>query len=314
MRPRGSLTTKIVLAVVTVAGVVVMGGVADADPAGITLQYRCSMPLFPEQPMTVRLTWNAPKSVPVNRNTPIVPFNAVATMGADVTQGLHLVGAATLEGSADATGVVAAPEGNADVHVPLTVPRKAVPASGPVTVVASGKTPVLVFHRPGHATITVGSGFAVHLSPKTAEGGPAGIDRVDASCTLDPGQDTVLTSFGITAPRANPAPAPGRPTGPTAAAGSTAPGTRGTVAAGRHGSAAAQAPATAPSSGVSVAGDTSTAATHGTAFPTVSTTGLAAVVAPWLIGGVLLVVGAVLGCVWWLRRRHRRGQGHPGSL
>jgi hypothetical protein len=275
------------------------------------------MPLFPKQPMTVRLTWNAPKSVAVGRKTPIVPFNAVATMGAAVTQGLDLISAATVEGRADATGVVAVPEGNTKVGVPLTVPRTDVPASGPITVVASGTTPELVFHRPGHATVTVGREFAVHLIPKTADGGSTMVGQVDASCTLDPGQDTVLTSFEITAPRGSPAPTPGGRTGPTAAAGrgSAASGTRGTDAAGPSVSAAAQAPSTAPSSGVSQTGDTSTTATHGTAFTTVSTAGLAAAVAPWLVGGAILLVGAVLGCVWWLRRRHRRnGQAHPGSL
>jgi hypothetical protein len=272
------------------------------------------MPLFPEQPMTVRLTWNAPKSVAVGQKTPIVPFTAVATMGDAVTQGLDAINAATVEGSADATGVVAAPEGNPTVHVPLTVPRTDVPPSGPITVVASGTTPALVFRQPGKATITVGNEFAVHLIPKTADGGSTWIGQVDASCTLNPGQDTVLTSFEITAPRGNPAPTPGGPTGPTAATGGGS-GTRATDAAGPSGSSAAQVPSTAPSSGVSQTENTSTTATHGTAFTTMSTADLAAAAAPWLVGGAILVVGAALGCVWWLRRRHRRGgQGHPDSL
>jgi hypothetical protein len=302
------------LAAVTAAGGVGGAGPADAGPDGITLRYTCSMPLFPTQPMTVRLSWNAPKSVPVGRHTPIVPVTAVATMGDAVTKGLDVISAATVEGRADATGVVAAPEGSTPAGLALTVPKTDVPKSGPITVVASGKTPVFVFHRAGHATITVGSAFAVRLTPKTADGGSTFLDQVNASCTLTPGQDTVLTSFEITPPRAEPA--PGRTAKPAAGTGggSIPSGKKAPAAPRPSGSAAAGTPSTAPSSGVSVIGDTGPAATHGTALTTVSATGLAAAVAPWLALGVALIVGAVLGCVWWLRRRHRRGQGDLDSL
>lgn len=315
MTSRARIATGIVLAAVALAGGVGMGP-AVADPAGTTLRYQCSMPLFPSQPMTVRLTWNAPKSVASGRKTPIVPFRAVATMGAVVTQGLNAIRAATVEGSANATGVVAAPEGGTEVDLPLTVSRTKVPASGPITVVASGTTPELVFHRPGHATITVGREFAVRLIPKNADGGSTMIGQVDASCTLEPGQDIVLTSFEITAAGGNPAQTSGGSTRPTAAGGgSPASGTRGTVAGGPRGSVAAQVPGAGPGSRVLPTVDTGTAATHGTAFATVSTAGLAAAVAPWLVGGVILVVGVVLGCVWLLRRRHRHGgRGQSDSL
>lgn len=315
MTPPARIAARVVLVAVTVAGAVGMGcaGSSVAGPAGTTLRYQCSMPLFPVQPMTVRLTWNAPKSVPVGQKTPIVPFTAVATMGAAVTQGLDVINAATVEGSADASGDVAAPDGNTNVRVPLTVPKTDVPPDGPITVVASGITPELTFHRPGHATITVGSEFAVHLIPKTADGGTTLLGPVDASCTLNPGQDTRLTSFDIAAPPGQPAPPPAAPTTATGS-GPIAPGPRQTGTTGPRGSVATQTPSTAPSSGVSPTEDTTTAATHDTAF-TAPAARLAAAAAPWLVGGALLVIGAVLGCVWWLRRRHRRGgPGHPDSL
>jgi hypothetical protein len=312
MTPLARITSVVVLAAVMAVGA---GGMAAAGPGGTTLRYRCAMPLFPEQPMTVRLTWNAPKSVAVGRKTPIVPFDAVATMGDAVTQGLHLISAATVEGSATATGVVAAPGGNTTVSVPLTVPRTPVPATGSITVVASGSTPELVFHRPGHASVTVGREFTVRLVPKTADGGSTVVGQVDASCTLEPGQDTVLTSFEITAQQTNPAPTSGRPAGPpatTRGGGPSGPETQGT--AGPSGPSTARNSSTAPSSEIPATGDTSTPATHDTAFTTVSTAGLARAVAPWLVAGAILVVGTVFGCVYWLRRRHRRGRDHPGSL
>ena len=313
MTPLARITSGVLLAaVMAVDG----GGMAAAAGSGGTaLRYRCAMPLFPEQPLTVRLTWNAPKSVAIGRKTPIVPFEAVATMGDAVTQGLDLIGAATVEGSATATGVVATPGGNTTVSVPLTVPRTPVPAAGSITVVASGRTPELVFHQPGHATVTVGREFAVRLIPKTADGGSTMVGQVDASCTLEPGQDTVLTSFEITAPQTNPAPTPGRPAGPTATTRGGGPGTPETQGtAGPTDPPTARNSSTAPSSKIPATGDTSTSATHDTAFTAVSTAGLTEAAAPWLVAGAILVVGTVLGCVYWLRRRHRRGRDHPGSL
>ncbi|MGB3438273.1 MAG: DUF6801 domain-containing protein [Actinophytocola sp.] len=292
MTPLARITSGVVLAaVMAVSG----GGMAaGAGSGGTTLRYRCAIPLLPEQPMTVRLTWNAPKSVAVGQKTPIVPFDAVATMGDAVTQGLAFIGAVTVEGSATATGVVAAPEGNTPVSLPLTVPRTPVPSAGSITVVASGRTPGLVFHRPGHASVTVGNEFAVRLVPRTADGGSTSFD---ASCTLEPGQNTVLTSFEITAPQANPAPTPGRPTGPAATTGGGGPSTPETPGtAPPTGPPTARSSSTAPSSEIPVTGDPSTPATHDTAFTAVSTAGLTKAAAPWLVAGAILVAGTVLGC------------------
>jgi uncharacterized protein DUF6801 len=315
MTPLARFVSGAAVIVVMAVSSVSLGGTGIAEPAGTTLRYRCAMPLFPEQPMTVRLSWDIPKSVPVGQKTPNVPFKAVATMGAVVTDGLDAISAATVEGTADASGVVAAPEGNTTVGIPLTVPKTNVPPSGPISVVASGTASALVFHRPGRATITVGSEFTVRLTPRTADGGPTLIDQVDASCTLDPGQNRVLTSFEITAPRAEPAPAPDRPVPPATDGAATASGTPGTVTASPHGSTAAEDRATATSSGVPATRSTDATTAQGTAFTAVSSAGLADTFAPWLTGGAILVVVVVLGCVWWIRRRHRRGaRGHPGPL
>jgi hypothetical protein len=331
----GTMTTplaRIASGIVLTAVMAVSGGemAAASGAGGITLRYRCAMPLFPEQPMTVRLTWNAPKSVPVGKKTPVVPFDAVATMSGAVTQGLAAIGAVTVEGTATATGAVAAPGDSRPVSVPLAVPRTPVPPSGSITVPANGRTPELVFQRPGHATVTVGREFTVSLVPRTADGGTTFIGDVDASCALEPGQDTVLTSFDITAPPKAPAPGPGRPTGPAATEG---PGTTGTQKApeapeapettGTPGTTGKAGPVASPTAGtpssttnseISATGGTSTTAAHDAAFTTVSAKGLAKVAAPWLAAGAILVAGTVFGCVFWLRRRHRRGRHHPGAL
>jgi hypothetical protein len=296
----------VMIVVMTIGG----GGVAVAAGSdGTILRYRCAMPLFPEQLMTVRLTWNAPKSVVAGQKTPIVPLKAVATMGSAVTDGLNMVGAATVEGRAIATGVVSVRGDDELASLPLTVPRTPVPSEGATTVVANGKTPELVFHRPGHGTITVGREFDVRLLPKTDDGGLTMVDEVEASCALEPGQDTVLASFEVTAPRAKPAPTAGKPAAPTATrnGGPHASETRGAPGTtGPGDSSTAPNSSTAPSSEILVTSETDTTAAHNTAFTPVSTRGLAAAAGPWLVAGAILVVGTILGCVYWLARRRRR--------
>jgi hypothetical protein len=239
--------------------------------------------------MTLQLTWNAPNSVPVGSSTPVVPVNGTATIGDIVTQVLGMIGATTVEGSLDPTGVVVAPEGNLHIAVPVTVPRTDVPTSGPITVAASGTTPVLLFHRPGHAMITADNTFSVHIVPRDANGDLTFAGQLDAICTLDAGQNNILTSFEITA--------------------STPP------------TSTTREPARPPQNAVPPAMSTASAPS-GTVAPTATATGTmpgvakGSVVRQALVGlyrarGVILAAGiGFLGGVWWLKRRHRRGRGH----
>lgn len=310
------IAARVVLAAMTAAASmgVCGAGSSAADSAALTLQYTCSLPPFPDQAMTARLTWNAPNSVLVGQTTPVLPINATATMGAIVTQGLDLVGAATVEGRVDATGVVVAPEGHIGVTVPLTVPRTDVPAAGPITVGATGMTPVFMFRQPGHATITVGSGLAVHLTPRGAIGGPTAIGQIDASCTLNPGQNNVLSSFEITAPRTTSVPTTASTVG--GSTGSTGSGARGTVTAGPSSPVSSR---TAPVSvsataaagmGRSGSAPASATGTRDPAFATTASTAKQSTVDLRLVGSAVPAAGiGVFGYVWWLRRR-RGGQGH----
>jgi hypothetical protein len=293
---------RIVLAAVTAAVGMSLWGGGAANAAGLTLQYQCSLPPFPDQPMTARLTWNQPDSVLVGQNTPVIPVTATATLGDTVTQGLGFIGATTVEGSVDTAGVVVAPEGNLPASLPLTVPRTDVPASGPITVTANGATPVFVFHRTGHATITVDSGLTVHLLPRDASGNPTIAGQVDASCTLDPGQNDVLTSFEITAPiPAATGGSAGSPTGRTTR--TATPATPATAPTGQR------TPAPGTSTGVTssdIPGTGSTTSATTTRDLAVATASIVRrdIVDPRLVGAGFLVVGtALLGCVWWLVRR-----------
>jgi hypothetical protein len=187
------------------------------------------------------------------------------------------------------------------------VPRTEVPPPGPITVVATGQTPGLVFHQPGHATVTVDSGLSVHLVPKNASGSTV-FGEVDASCTLDPGQNTVLASFEITAVPTGGGATGGGPAGSGATrptGGPAASGTRATVTAGPSGPGSSPTTSAALSSAASQTAQPSATTAHDETVATASTARLAAV-DPLLVGGGILAVGAGC-CVWWLQRRRRRG-------
>jgi hypothetical protein len=294
---------RVVSAAVVMAGVAVWGaGPVAADSAGVTLRYTCTVAPFPGQAMTARLAWHVPDSVLVGQTTPALPIEVTATLSATVTYGAGLVGAATVSGRADAEGVVVAPEGDIGVTVPLTVPRTEVPASGPMTVMANGTTPGLVFHQPGPATITIGSVLVLRVDLQNADGGPAQVSHVDASCTLDPGQNNVLSSFEITAASLTTS----RDAGPTGT------GTDPTATHGPSGS--RPAPTGSPSPEVSVTTRPTTTTdlsgatgeAGGPVSPSATVVAAGRTVNWWLVGAALIVVAGASGWVWWLIRRRRR--------
>lgn len=289
-------------------------GLAAADPAGVTLHYTCSLAPYPDQPMTTQVTWDAPTSVVVGQTIPAVTVTATATIGPLVTSALGQVGAATVEGSAEGPGVVVAPEGNISSALQLYAPQTAVPASGPMTVQATGTTPQLVFRQPGHATVTVGNDFTAHVTLRDANGNPTGPGEVDPSCTLDPGQNTVVSSFDITSPVAPTPPrttktkmpgpgtrgpsTPGPSRSPSTATGSAAPSTAASVTA--TPTATTLAPVT-PTAVARAKGD-SPAST-----PAASWTGGPTGMGGWLVVAAVVTAGAgVIGGVWWRKRRRGR--------
>jgi Family of unknown function (DUF6801) len=287
-----------VLAVVVSVTSAGLGASADAAPAGPPLQYTCSLFSFADQAMTVRLTWTAPDSIMVGQASPARPVSAIATVGPAVTWAAGLVRAASFEGTVDATAVASTPEGDITIPVPLTVPRTAIPVSGPMNVGATGTTPSVVFHRPGHATISIGSVLTLHLTPYTADGAPTAIGQVTVSCRPDPGQNEVLKSFEITAPAGTPVPV--KPT--------TAPAAVPTTTAPR--------PTVTPSSSSSMSGtttvSTTTDRTWATTKPRAPAVSVAARTGPtagwWLAVGVIVAAVAGVTCgVWWLIRRRRTG-------
>lgn len=204
-----------------------------------------------------------------------------------------------------------APGGNIPVAARLTVPRTRVPASGPLTVHATGATPGLSFHRPGHATITFDNHLDLHFTPRDASGNPTAAGKVDFSCTVDPGQSTVVYSFDITPPPAS-SPTTGTtkpPASPTVNAPqtSTAPpgATSSTATSATTSSSAATSATTSPTETTLVA-PTATGTTGDRPLSTLA--GFENVIehgAGWLLtaAAILAAVAGVIGGVWRLTRR-----------
>lgn len=257
----------------------------------------------------MRLDWKAARTATVGRTTPPVTVDATATVGSTVTWALGLVGAASIEGSVNASGVVHAPEGSSAAALRLAVPLTGIPASGPMNVPASGTAPGRVFREPGPGTVTVGDSMTMHIVPRDAGGNPIPAGEVDLSCTLDPGQDAVLFAFEITP--APPSPGnTGRATTSTARPAQPGPGgsagTAGPAVPGPGGSSPVTTTPNADQPTTTLSAPELTTTTEPKIANTASATVVRQPAGPlwWLIGaGVLIMLVAAHGGLWLLRRR-----------
>lgn len=182
-----------------VAGLLAGVGTGAAAPVQVdkTLTFTCPFPLIGNQVLSTRIraTIDAPTSVGGELKT--TDFSATVTVPPTATQGLTLVGAATVEGSAEAGVTLDNAGSKLDIKIPgLTVPKTPVPAEGAFDVVASGPVPTAVIPKAGTTTVTVGN-YSTTLTPKKADGTDTGLGTFTSNCVLDPGQDPTLIRFDV---------------------------------------------------------------------------------------------------------------------
>lgn len=235
--------------------------IAGAGPAAAgehvvsaTFQYTCVDPSVSwagSQPMTGKLSWGFVSPMMVGQHTQALGISAVASVTSVEMGVLNSFGATSVQGTAEAPVEVHAPQGDISLTVPLGVPKTSVPSSGSMEVNATGTPPVLIPSRPGDGTITAGSTLTLQLTPLNASGGPTALGTVDATCTMDAGQNPVLGSFVIT-PKPSTAPAVVHPTGAPVTGSKTATGDSSSPSASGNSSASGSAvvvptvPATPP--------------------------------------------------------------------
>ena len=192
--------TRLLAAVCVTALSVLTVGAASARAAesSLTLGYTCSFALIGSQSVTVTYGQNLPGSV--TQGVPTSPTGATADIAvpAVVTEGLALLGAATVSGSAAADGSVANGAARFGGSVPFTVPSTAVPVSGAFTMHATGTFPSVTFPNAGTATITVGD-LSLTLTPLDSKGKPTALGTITVPCTQVSGQNNVLGTFSVVA-------------------------------------------------------------------------------------------------------------------
>lgn len=172
-------------------------GTGTAATASLTLVYSCPFPLIGTQDMSVKIdVADLPDAAVVGEPIPASRVTATATVPPTATQGLALVGAATVEGTAKATTRIDNAGAVLDVVPNLVVAKTNVPASGAFDTVATGTTPPVSFTNAGLTTMSVGN-FSTTLTPRRADGSETGLGTFTSDCTLKPGQATQLYQFTV---------------------------------------------------------------------------------------------------------------------
>ena len=121
---------------------------------------------------------------------------ATATVPANATMGLWLVGAKTVEGTATSQTLVDNAGTQQTVVADLVVAKTNVPTSGTFNTIATGGTPAITLANAGTTTINVGN-FSTTLTPRKADGSTTGLGTFTSNCTLKPGQVTKLHEFTV---------------------------------------------------------------------------------------------------------------------
>lgn len=198
------------MVVVALCGLGLTVSRAAADPGTVVLQYSCPLPIIGGQPLTATFTWpSALDTVTLDTHTARLPVAVTGSVAAAARTLASLVGAEWIQGTADVTAEVDAPQGDISETMTFTVPRTNVSSgSGPLVVPASGPMPSMFFSQTGTGTVVV-SGLVIHLATLTSTGSLTSLGDIDEACTLDSGQSDVVGSFRILpAPTPSPSPSP----------------------------------------------------------------------------------------------------------
>ncbi|GAB4003301.1 Ig-like domain-containing protein [Nocardioides ultimimeridianus] len=188
------------------AGLMATAGMGSADAATLNLNYTCTFPLINQQSVAVNMDVAVPATIPAGTASAPFDIKAIASLNANTTSGLSLIGAKTIEGSATAHAALQAPDVSLpNLGVPVSVAKTAVPTSGGFDVVATGQTPSITFPTAGAGTIDVGNLDLVIIA-RNSSGTPIILPGANpdgsfnAPCTPDAGQSLRLTTFTVTPP------------------------------------------------------------------------------------------------------------------
>lgn len=183
-------------AVGVAAGLAVLGlGAAPAAADTGTVNYTCTASILTNQAFTVVVHGTAPETAAVGDTVSLSGLSADVTVNSGATGALYwflgarsIAGTAQFDISVDNAGTPAALPATA-----MTVPSTPVPASGALTVVASGTGPS--FLTTGAGTVSFEAGpFTAALVTTNSTGGTS---DVPVACTPNTGQDLTIASTTV---------------------------------------------------------------------------------------------------------------------
>lgn len=167
---RTSRRCRNALAVVVVAALAVLAAAVPAHAASLEQTYKCLYPLMGDRALNVDIDADIPSQWERGVQTPPWDIRIDAEADLGTYQGLDLIGANRISGTATATVTVTAPGFTQRVKVPLTIPGVTKPPAPPLLLEGlSGQLPSLTFQQLGFATITV-DGIDMNLTPQRADG------------------------------------------------------------------------------------------------------------------------------------------------
>jgi hypothetical protein len=174
------------------------GSGAVAGQVPVILQYSCRLPYVGGTPVTATVGWpSGLQTTTVDTRTPSLPVEVAGTVAPAARTVVSLASIKWIEGTADVSAELMAPQGDISEKMKLTVPRtKVSTGSGPLTVPASGSIPSVLLSQTGQAKVVVGA-VVIHLATLTASGALSGLGNISFSCTLDSGQTGVVASLQI---------------------------------------------------------------------------------------------------------------------
>ncbi|GAA3946649.1 choice-of-anchor D domain-containing protein [Allohahella marinimesophila] len=186
-----------------VAGTILMTAhtMALAEPVTLDLELRCPFPLIGEQPIQARITADYPAEITASEGVPAITVDTITVVNEPSRQGLSLLGAVTVTGTAQSFTTISTTARDIESTVDLTVEPSPVPSTpGEFEVAAGGVAdPVALTDGdvgPGQVTV---DDLILSLRNLRADGTLAGmpVGEFTTDCEVVAGQDNVLASFDI---------------------------------------------------------------------------------------------------------------------
>ncbi|MAL99106.1 MAG: hypothetical protein CL583_11750 [Alteromonadaceae bacterium] len=189
---------------ISAAALALASGAVSAEPVNLELSYTCPFPLIGNQQVITNISSEMPATVESGAPTGAFAIDVVSTVPENAKIGLGLAGAVSIEGTASSDVVVELPSVDRFITVQLDIPSTVIPSGGGAfNVPASGVQEPLVFGETdeGSGVVRV-EGLTLNMITRTFSGEIASdpVGEFTSVCTLDPGQDNALHTFGIIPP------------------------------------------------------------------------------------------------------------------